>query len=135
MTTQEAYEQIRAYFSREGAQLAWDDDLDSCQYCTEDGRRCAVGCLIPAGLYDQNFEGTNIRSLIDAEHDRKYRDAGTAPNTRAALVDLFAGVDPVFLEKAQERHDGLAEEDVLATGDFVNRLDLLAEEFHLTVPS
>ena len=53
MTTQEAYDDIRAYFTRPGAKLAVGSSNNPnpfgppCKYRTEDGDQCAVGCLIP----------------------------------------------------------------------------------------
>ena len=37
---------------------------DFCAYLTEDGKQCAIGCLIPKHLYHTSMEGLSAESLI-----------------------------------------------------------------------
>ena len=39
------------------------DKHKNCAYLTEDGLKCAVGCLIPKKLYDEDMEGETVESL------------------------------------------------------------------------
>lgn len=123
MTTQEAYEKIRAYFSRDGADLAYeayDDGARKCLYRTADGRKCAVGCLIPDELYRPRFEGNAVDGIVNTED--------------AALRELLNGKSVegarklTFLVEAQEAHDGS-----MSVREFIERLDELAAEHNLNV--
>lgn len=117
MNTQEAYEAIRDYFSRPHAVLAKGvDDFggDECKYRNESGDKCAVGCLIPDGIYTPAFEGTALYGLLKK-----------SPLLKGYLWD----VEPEFLANAQYAHDKLAR-DARA---FVTTLDLLARAHGLQV--
>lgn len=116
MTTQEAYEAIREYFSRPDAVLARDEYGD-CLYRTPEGNKCAVGCLIPDEVYTPDMEGVGIDSLLDCG-ERPVRP----------LCQTLAGVDRHFLSAAQESHDGA--EDVES---FLADLDWLAQRYGLDV--
>lgn len=116
MTTQEAYETIRANFDRSHAKLAKDDVSLECQYRTSDGAKCAIGTLIPDGLYTQEMEGQNADSLLRNN-----------PVVRGYLY----GVEFKFLEEAQRLHDVKA----TTPRDFVAMLDLLARVHGLDAPT
>ena len=55
MTAQEVFDFVVNHLRTQGKQ-AVDRDGD-CQYCTPDGLKCAVGCLIPDDKYDPCIEG------------------------------------------------------------------------------
>lgn len=112
--TQEAYERIRTYFSRPGAELAYSDEGECC-YRTPDGNACALGCLLPDELYTAHMEGKNALIII-----------GRNPAVRTFL----ANVDPRFLDKAQKHHDNAYD-----TADFISTLDLTAEQYGLKKPA
>jgi hypothetical protein len=126
MNTQQAYEYMRTYLTREGAVQATDKD-GSCMYETVMGarglQRCAVGCLLtPETLnqYSERLETTvrdytgSVLGLFD-EFD----------------VPELADVNTDFLSKAQDIHD---EEHNWNTGKFcVAMLDDLARKFGLEV--
>ena len=56
-----------------------------CLYRDPEGNACAVGCLIPASLYDPKMEGIRAGKL--------------------GLSQLFAGVPPELLNSLQDAHD------------------------------
>lgn len=126
MTTQEAYETMRAYFSRPGATYAYDDGAAMCQYRTRSGDKCAVGCLIPDELYERRFEdyvaAVGLMSLIEAEENH-------------ALFAIFADIDLDFLVAAQDAHDKNATRDNANISLFLAELDLVAEYHKLKVPA
>ena len=107
MTTQEAHEQIKAFFSAPGASLSVDAD-SQCYYRHPDNSavRCAVGCLIPDDLYDQSFEGDAVSAIIAASEP---------------IAQLFGGISN-FLSDVQIAHD--ESEDVAA---FLDRLEGMVE--------
>lgn len=41
------------------------EDKESCLYRTEEGLKCAAGCLIPDDWYSSEFEGNTWQALID----------------------------------------------------------------------
>lgn len=114
MTKQEAYERIRVYFTKPGAQLAQSEDASVCSYKTSDGRRCAVGCLMPDKLYNRRFENRNICELAQLpEAAPLFAYLGIAHGTRYVDNDLL-----VFLSDAQDAHDRAS-----SVSDFIRTLD------------
>ena len=104
ITLDEAYEQIKDYFSRDGAQLSRNDSYEpedmswgvasSCFYRHPvDGRACAAGCLIPDDLYDESMESYTARSLevfSDLEwHVKQFIDDAQKEHDKATGVDTF----------------------------------------------
>jgi hypothetical protein len=63
-TSQEVYNYVITFLRKQGVQAK---SLDSgfCRYLTEDGNKCAVGCLFPEGFYKKHFEGINLEDLIE----------------------------------------------------------------------
>lgn len=104
MTTQEAYEAIREFFSRPEATLAWDEGLGECVYRgggePDSPIRCAFGCILPDDLYSPNMEGTSVIILKDSEPGSMWKP----------VLRHFEGVNLKFLERAQHAHDSLAQE-------------------------
>lgn len=56
-TNQELFDVVAAHLSK-GVQAI--DEGGSCCYRTPDGRKCAIGCLIPDERYDPSMEGKVI---------------------------------------------------------------------------
>ena len=111
MDTQTAYENIRAYFSREGAVLA-KSEQGFCSYRTTEGNKCAVGALIPDEMYVSDMECGMVYDLLEEF---------------PIVKDYLRGVDESFLIKAQSLHD----HDASDAPNFVARLDFLADQFEL----
>jgi hypothetical protein len=111
VNTQEAYDAIREYFSKPDAILAKSQG-GRCEYRTAEGRGCAVGCLIPDGLYDPKMENHVV--------DTVFMDF-------PAVGKYFEGVDMNFLLRAQSLHDDQSD----TAFDFVLQLDELAQEYDL----
>lgn len=114
MTTQEAYEAIRTYFETEAIGLAKDGN-GACQYRTDDGQKCAVGCLIPDEVYSTEMEWKNVTALFDS---------------MPYVAGYFHGVDRRFLADAQVMHDSIANDRAA----FVRGLDFVARAHGLEVP-
>ncbi len=118
MTTQEAYEKIRAWLTRPNAERAWSEDRAQCLYDTGNGNRCAVGIL----LTDETLFEDGANECIEA------------------VEGLIASIDPPelrdvdqkFLVVAQNLHDHERHWD--EEGRFrVERLDEAAKWFGLEV--
>jgi hypothetical protein len=93
-TTQTAYERIRAYFSKKGAEFAMDPATGNCRYRTSEGRKCAVGCLVPDSLYDYVHENVPADDMLHELCDM----------SEEAFL-MFEHVDEGFLVEAQTAHD------------------------------
>jgi hypothetical protein len=118
MTTQEAYERIRAHFLADG-RFGFDTVSEFCLYRTDEGAKCAVGCLIPDGN-PMLQSGHAIYGLT-----RDYPEEFNA---------LFEGVEYGFLADAQSAHDAEAKNGDQATiASFIETLDLLAADYRLQV--
>jgi len=136
MNTQETYEHIRAFFLKQGA-LAKVEDKDgeysevACLYRSPDGLKCAVGCLIPDDLYDEDqpgggtlgelMEGNNVNGIADL--DRRIKEIVNGD-------DLEGQRKLQFLMMAQSEHDTPETHNVV---EFISKLDALAGESRLTV--
>lgn len=143
MTTQEAYETARAWFLKD-RRYGWDPTSEECVYFGPQGQRCFVGALIPAELYRESFEGVGVGEVVDNNPE---------------LEDLLNGDDEEgrrkfrFLKRGQFLHDncamrlvrdghgnivfenGVRKREPAPIEEFIARLDDLAREFGLTVPS
>lgn len=62
MTAQEIFDTVVTRLRAQGAQ-AWD--LGVCKYRAPDGRKCAVGHLIPDCIYDRRMEDMFVGSVLD----------------------------------------------------------------------
>lgn len=92
-----------------------------CVYLTDDGRKCAVGHLIPDGHPGQRHLGTVYELLLD---HRDLRD----------LIEVDERSDREFLCRLQTAHDSagiIRAEDFL--DDFRLRMRILARAYRLTV--
>lgn len=123
-TPSQTYGAIKEYFSQEGAVLAYNEDRDSCVYRTEQGKGCAVGCLIPDDRYQVSLEERGIDGIWgnpQTQHD---------DHTDDQIGDIFAwnGETKMFLGIAQRAHD--SSQDV---EEFLTRLDAAAVAMGLEV--
>lgn len=116
MDMQKAYDKIRTYFSKPGADFGVDRDAGMCWYRIG-GRKCAVGVLIPDETYDWDMEDATVQEILDKVYGYDGYDA-----------DFL-----VFCEKAQTAHDSEAF-STMSVPAFISRLDALARSFGLKVP-
>lgn len=136
MTTQEAYEIIRAHFTKPGAELAQIDGISddspyggTCFYREnldpKSERRCAFGVLIPDEIYHPSMEGTGALGLL-----RQW------PILRERLGILYTpdfserndSSLESFVARAQSTHDCAINVEL-----FIKDLDELAVELGLKV--
>lgn len=142
LTTQQAYEKVRAHFTAPGAMLGRSDvPGKSCAYRTErNGQtvKCAVGCLIPDEHYDPIMDtGKFVMIEHEPEGWEDYADAGwTATQIDTTFDDLHAaGVLGVaenigladLLSNVQSAHDSAD-----SVEEFIDQLDSIARHAGLT---
>ena len=96
MTRQEIFDKVVAHFAvqREGA--ASEDGM--CMYRTPDGRKCAIGALIPDEAYNADCEGAPV-SLLFIHYPNMMQASGLRSEDQGLLIDL------------QVAHDGAAPGD------------------------
>ena len=130
VSLQDTYEAIREYFSRPDAVLATTYEEETgetlCCYRTEEGNKCAVGCLFTDEeyfAYVKNLEGRSVGYLIGEFVP------GGPPSIVAKLNHDKRKT--AFLNEAQNLHDFHAANAAY----FVMQLDHLAEKHGLKVPA
>ena len=103
MNTQEAFEySVRHLASQGGPSYGYEN----CLYRSRTpGKKCAIGWLIPDGLYKAEFEVMTLHSLMETLSDSK----------------IFEGLDFKFLKDLQLAHDRFF--------PFVNSLTLWESNF------
>lgn len=104
-TKQEIINKIVEHFRQQKA-LAWDVAQGHCRYRTTDGRKCAVGALIPDALYREDFEEKSLKAF------KLYFDGDLIP---------FYAKDVLLLSKLQEAHDNIAAEQFSQPEEQVSR--------------
>jgi len=88
MNNQEAFDTAVSFLFKQGC--VSQDSLGMCLYRTKDGKKCAVGALIPDALYSPRIEGYTVHRLID-----EY----------PGIYNLFIDVDYNLLRHMQSIHD------------------------------
>jgi hypothetical protein len=125
VTNQEVFDRVWDYFITKGNPPAVSDEgfgsVKLCRYRTKDGRRCAIGCLIPDELYEEGLEGCPARFI---------------PHASPALEELFAGVSTELLTRLQVKHDTCAKEgdETSFTQQYALKLRDIAGKHDLQVP-
>ena len=95
MTKQEIFDKVVKHFSIQ-RQAAGRGVMLCCMYRTPDGRKCAVGALIPDEAYDPSCEGEGVSTLF-REYPDMMRVSGLTRRHEVLLIDL------------QRAHDSAAE--------------------------
>lgn len=60
MTKQETFDTVVAHLRKQGRRATDRSEWAFCMYRTEDGMKCAVGCLIPDEKYSCTLEGMGL---------------------------------------------------------------------------
>ena len=95
LTNQEAFAKVLAHIRAQGYEPAVvvHSPHKACRYRAPDGKKCAVGALLPDELYEEDFEDTPASEV----HENLHRDP------RYPLQN----VDVQLLEDMQQAHDTL----------------------------
>ena len=68
MTTQEAFDTVVRHLHTQGKRSIVKNRRssgDECRYRTDDGLKCAIGCLIPDEVYSFQYEGLGFSALFE----------------------------------------------------------------------
>lgn len=92
MTKQEIFDRVVNHLLTQNKRAVdYTLGYPKCMYRTNEGLKCAVGCLIPDDAYDPRMEGYGIRQLY----------------TFGAFLIIQGFADHIlFLEELQSVHDG-----------------------------
>ena len=109
MNKQETYDKVCSHLLTQRAKSLHNkhEDIQSCAYRGDEGRTCAIGCLIADAYYNPSMEGVGVENM----------------SVQKAL--RFSGVDLSFtnlLAKLQSVHD------VYEVEDWETRLRAIAEK-------
>jgi hypothetical protein len=63
MTAQEIFDTVVAHLRKQNEVSV--DDVGVCKYRSDDGLKCAVGCLIDDDHYEPSMEGKTVEILIE----------------------------------------------------------------------
>ena len=128
---QELYQRVRKYATDARDPFSYDQDAAlgvKCRYRGPNDTKCAIGCVLPDGLYDPDMEGNGIDGLLD----------GCWPD----VTWFFDGVDRNMLVEFQSAHDTIAPSYEVADLEdtkellrelYLLRLDNIARSYGLTV--
>lgn len=108
MTNQETFDIVARHLVKQGCR-SYEYGF-GCVYRSSDGKKCAVGALIPDELYSKEMEGK------------------TAVHEIVAPVLTKLGHDPDFCNALQMVHDGTC------SNNFIPALKEVATSWRLTVP-
>lgn len=89
MTNQEAFTKVEKHLltqNKQASRTIPGTEITECRYRTEDGLKCALGCLIPDELYRDCIEGIPVGDL-------NLHEIG------------LAGIDVTLLTRLQDIHD------------------------------
>ena len=99
MTKQEIFDKVLAHLRQ---QRVASETASGCAYRGEQGRTCAVGCLIPDAEYTPEMEGTAIGAILE---NGTARFTIYQPSTTPRPVLLSLGQHAVLLADLQSAHD------------------------------
>jgi hypothetical protein len=116
MNTQELFDKVATHLLTQNAKA--QDALGGCVYKADDGKMCAVGCLIDAKFYNGDLEGKGI----------SMGDSGMAVYNavRYSIGDDITPRQVRMLQDLQDIHDDYP------TEDWPEELQNLAEEYDLS---
>ena len=119
-TKQQIFDFVVKFLVKQGGPAL--DSQGDCVYKTSDGKKCAIGCLIPDKVYSPVFEGKSIESLL-----------GTFKAFESVKLTQFALENEEFLVALQNTHDSLyaRTDEKYWSANFFFKLSAIAKEFNL----
>lgn len=111
MNKQRMVEDVWARLSEQDAP-GYDEIEKCCQYITSDGRRCAVGVLLPMDYLYEDIDdfGGDVHDLFE-EH----------PHARALIEEQYGPIEMDFMLELQNAHDRAATDVAQYAESFLDR--------------
>lgn len=115
LTNQEIFDRVSKHLLTQNAVSTHFPSRRSsrCAYLASDGKKCAVGCLIPKTEYTPEMEGCSVKALFELFPD-KMKACKLSEGSFGLLVTL------------QRVHDGCI------VHEWKKELQMVAEDYHLT---
>lgn len=86
MNQQEVFDTVATHLFTQRARAVLDEPGDdACRYRAPDGKRCAVGVLIPDGMYRAEYEGFSVSEMPTADLKRMGLGEKGTPSLLTAL--------------------------------------------------
>lgn len=106
MTKQEVFDTVATHLLTQKA-VAMDVHGSTCMYRGTEGRKCAVGCLIPDEVYEERFEKLEIGGTFPREswHTPELFKQRTADQADLNHLVSMIHEDLGFLRELQKVHD------------------------------
>lgn len=104
LTNQEIFNKVAEHLITQNNKSINDDGY--CKYHSNDGLKCAVGCLITSENYNPDIEGESVISLKDILKNIDFKNSSTL------LVELQKTHDNYSVSRWKER--------LISIGDFYN---------------
>lgn len=73
MNKQEIFDFVLNHMRNQGS-ISYDEENSTCAYRNKDGKKCAIGCLIPDDCYMIGIEGESVTTLFQANIVDDYPD-------------------------------------------------------------
>lgn len=111
MNKQRIVEDVWARLKEQGAP-GFDKTEQCCQYITSDGRRCAVGVLLPMDYLYESIDdfGGGVSELFERH-----------PRARELIEGQYGAIETNFMQELQYAHDNAATDVSVDDGGFLDR--------------
>ncbi len=123
MTKQEIFNIVSKHLLEQGSKSVsnFDSDVYRCMYRSKDGKKCAIGALIPDQLYDRSLEGLTVSDFFCDVNGPLIRDIGYIIRP----TDIQSDEDALqYLGDLQNVHDLCPEGFLSNLLDFSKKYDL-----------
>jgi len=117
-------------------------DVNACRYRGSDGCKCAVGFLIPEGLYDPGIEGASVFTSMKNPASHLYKEALDTALKLREVISPLVGHDDLrqdrieLLDGLQDIHDGAKNAaGPELRGEWYRDLKAMARDFGLSTKS
>lgn len=117
MNPQEIFETVKNHLLTQGKKAKAASTFNTCKYRTQDGLKCAVGCLIPDDKYMPEFDGsasigiytTDLNTFVEINNGTKQcSNPEIAKSFISAIEDTVGELTPAklsLLGQLQNIHD------------------------------
>ncbi len=109
LTKQEIFDRVADHLAKQGAPAVGEIITDAggepaCQYRAPNGRRCAIGALIPDELYEVRLEGSWASQLGERSSELFFYDKCGLGGVRGYFLDCLQNVHDEAAEDYSDRN-------------------------------
>jgi hypothetical protein len=122
LNKQEVFSKVKKHLLKQNRQAKSVEK--GCRYKTQDGKKCAIGCLIEEKFYSSNLESCSVAGILNYPNYVRYNVLIKALKQSLKLKEISTN-DLIFLSDLQYVHDY---EPII---DWPFRLKTIAEKYGL----